>query len=467
MSDNERQTQNRPTRRSVSSERRAVGNVRPRTGSAGRTSARTSDGTTERASARQDVDSTYTRDSSYTRRTDYTSRRSASVENEPSEGGILESLKGAVEHGREAISSRVDSGSRDSLGEGGDGPIQKVMSMLPESDWVRRGIIIVALLIAILILFNLVTCIAGAVSGPASNSASSQATASASSEAASASSAAAQQGVSSPWTADGTFSTGDNTLDTYIKNLCDGHSTEGASYDANAYDTYLYVSRTDYIERSNNQSPWGSTWDVEYAKQYFEEGQTGNCYNYAAVIEYILKYFGYSDAEAEPCVVGLESGAWGDHGLVFVTNKVDNKRCLIDSSLSANGWMLDIDSYQYDIRNIDQNSTIQGNVDVLNDNDTPTRIPAGELTETSSSAASADATTTDEEATSEDEGEEPVYVEETADDEVYYEDDGSGDYEEEGDYTYDESEDDGSYEEETYDEGGDEGYYDESEEEEY
>jgi len=298
-------------------------------------------------------------------------------------GGMLDSLKGAVSSGRDALSS---AGS-------GEGPLQNIMDKLPgDNIWVKRGILIAAALIVVLILANLVTCAAGALSGGASKAASS-ATSSASSEATSsqASSAATKQGVASPWTDDGTFSTGDSTLDAYIKDVCDKHSTDGSTYEENAYETYIYVSRTDYIERQNNQSPWGPTWDIEYAKQYFEEGNTGNCYNYAAVVEYVLKYFGYSDAESEPCVVALESGAWGDHGLVFVTNKKDGKRCIIDSSLSANGWMLDIDSYQYDIRNINQNSTIQGNVDVLGDNNTPTRIPAGELTETESSSAASSA----------------------------------------------------------------------------
>ncbi len=365
---------------------------------------------------------------------------------------MLGSLKGAVSSGREAISS----------GGSGEGPLQSIMDKLPgDNVWVKRGILIAAALIVVLILANLVTCAAGALSGGASKASSSTA-ASASSEAASsqASSTTAKQGVASPWTDDGTFSTGDSTLDAYIKDVCDKHSKDGATYDENAYDTYIFVSRTDYVERQNNQSPWGPTWDVEYAKQYFEEGDSGNCYNYAAVVEYVLKYFGYSDAEAEPCVVALESGAWGDHGLVFVTNKKDNKRCIIDSSLSANGWMLDGDSYQYDIRNINQNSTIQGNVDVLGDNDTPTRIPAGELTETegssAASAASEDEAEEVDEGLTEENADEEAYYEEGTDEEVYYEDE-SGDDEVYYEETY---EDEGEY----YEEGGEgeeEYYYEE------
>ena len=285
----------------------------------------------------------------------------------------------------------------------------RIMGMLPDNVWVNRAILAVVALILLFILFNLVTCIGGAITGQSSDAANNEATgknASASAESASAqdgSQAAAAAGVESPWTDDGRFSTGDSALDNYVKKLCDEHSTAGASFDKNAYDTYIYVSRTDYVERKNNQSPWGPTWDVEYAKQYFEEGNKGNCYNFCAVTEYVLKYFGYSDAEAEPCVVKLDSGSWGDHGLVFVTNKVDNKRCLVDDALSANGWMLDINAYDYDVRNINQNSTIKGNVNALDDDNNPTPIPPGELTEgeddstSSASSASANADSEDEE----------------------------------------------------------------------
>ena len=86
-------------------------------------------------------------------------------------------------------------------------------------------------------------------------------------------------------------------------------------------------------------------------------------------------------ARKQPEPLGLESGNWGDHGLVFVTNKVDGKRAIVDDALSADGWMLDIDAYNYDVRNIAQNATVKGNVDALDDDDNPTPIAPGELTE--------------------------------------------------------------------------------------
>ena len=294
--------------------------------------------------------------------------------------------------------------------------IERATNMLPDNVWVNRAILLAIILILIFILFNLVTCIGGAITGQSSQTSSNDAAATQASAGAENATASGEgqnnngggQGVESPWTDDGRFSTGDSALDNYIKQLCDEHSTAGASFDKNAYDAYIYVSRTDYVERKNNQSPWGPTWDVEYAKQYFDEGNKGNCYNFCAVYEYILKYFGYSDAEAEPCVVKLDSGSWGDHGLVFVTNKVDGKRCLVDGALSANGWMLDINAYDYDVRNINQNSSIKGNVDAIDDDNNPTPIPPGELTEgesdssssSSSASASSDSENEDSESTS-------------------------------------------------------------------
>ena len=297
-------------------------------------------------------------------------------------------------------SRAVSSGGLGSAGGLGSSsaPLQRITDALSGNVWVARAVVFVAVLLLIFILFNLVTCIGGALAPKTeSQEASAQAeNAEGAQESESASGGAMavtmMEGVESPWTENGRFSTGDSDLDNYIKAVCDAHTSEGATYDQAAYDTNIYISRTSYVERENNQSPWGPTWDVEYAKQFFDEGEKGNCYNFAAVTEYVLKYFGYSDAEAEPCIVKLESGAWGDHGLVFVTNKVDGKRCIVDDALSADGWMLDINSYDFDVRNIAQNSTIKGNVDALDDDDNPTPIPPGELTEETADGATAEQT---------------------------------------------------------------------------
>ena len=262
----------------------------------------------------------------------------------------------------------------------------RVADTFSSVPWLRWVVAAVALLLVIFVVVNIVSCIGGAVSGgqtEASSTATEESTTSesaSSSESSSASEQASEQGVVSPWTESGYFSTGDSELDNYIKKMCDDHSTEGETFDKNAYATFIWLSQdTDYVERAENQSPYGVGWDAEYAKQFFEKNNSGNCFNFVAVAQYMLRYFGYSDAEAQPCVVELESGNWGDHGLVFLTNKVDGKRCLVDVALSSDGWMLDINAYNYDIRNIEQNPTVKGNSDVIDDG--PTTIAPGNLTE--------------------------------------------------------------------------------------
>ena len=276
-------------------------------------------------------------------------------------------------------------------GNGGyDGRSANAAGIFDSFPWLRWALVAVAALIALFIVVNIASCIGGAITGgqaETSQEATSESTAEGSasestsgSESASSSSSQAQQGVVSPWTDSGYFTTGDAQLDEYVKKMCDEHSTEGETFDKNAYATFIWLSQdTDYVEREENQSPYGAGWDVEYAKQFFEKGNSGNCFNFVAVCQFMLQYFGSSDAEGQPCVVELESGSWGDHGRVVVTNKVDNKRCLVDVALSSNGWMLDIDAYSYDVRNIEQNPTVKGNANVIDDG--PTTIAPGNLTE--------------------------------------------------------------------------------------
>lgn len=267
---------------------------------------------------------------------------------------------------------------------------ERVGDILAGYPWLQRGIVVFLAIVAILLVANVVSCVGGTLAPAepdnaaveASSSSSDAESSSSSASGSESSSSGAQTGVVSPWTTSGYFSTGDSALDNYVKEFCDQHSTEGKSFDANAYDANLVIStQADYVERENNQSPWGPDWDVEYAKQFFESNNSGNCYNFAAVTQFILQYFGYEDAEGQPCIVELESGNWGDHGLVFLTNKVDGKRAIVDDAMGTNGWMLDIDAYSYDVRNIAQNATVKGNTDALDDDDNPTPIPPGELTE--------------------------------------------------------------------------------------
>ncbi len=158
-------------------------------------------------------------------------------------------------------------------------------------------------------------------------------------------------GVEDPWSPTGYFTTGDSELDQMVKAYCDGQTQSGLDAGDNAYYTYLHISWIDYVEDDQNQRPWDvqGDWRVTYAKQCFTK-MTANCYEFAAAVQYIMRYYGYADAIAEPCLVLKQSGAWGDHGLVFLTS-LDGRQCLIDTSLSSNGWLLPATSMTYTLDN--------------------------------------------------------------------------------------------------------------------
>ena len=226
----------------------------------------------------------------------------------------------------------------------------------------------VVLVVLIVLVVSLVTCVARGIGGNADQSNASSASAaaasaaSASAQSASATSAASSsqsaaasssgEGVESPWTSDGRFSTGDAELDQIIKTFCDQNTKDGVSREDNAFNVYCQAVWSDYIERDDNQEPLGADWDIVYAKQFYNEGG-GNCYEMAAFVEYILKYFGYSDAQGEPCHVLRQSGTYGEHGLVFVTD-TDGRKAMCDSSFGADGWLIDADSYTVKVVDVGQ-----------------------------------------------------------------------------------------------------------------
>ena len=233
----------------------------------------------------------------------------------------------------------------------------------------NRIIAIAVLVVLVILLVSLVSCIVRGIAGnseqqaPASQPAAGAATAVSGASAASADAegtsaeaslvgdvgsrvsdqTSSAQGVEDPWVESGRFATGDAELDRMIKDFCDANSNPDLSLEDNAFNAYCIASWYEFQERDNNQYPTGPNWDVEYAKQAIEEGSV-NCYEQAAFGEYVLKYFGYKDAVAMPSFILRQSGEYGDHGLLYVTNR-DGRKCLCDPAFGANGWMLDADIY--------------------------------------------------------------------------------------------------------------------------
>lgn len=169
---------------------------------------------------------------------------------------------------------------------------------------------------------------------------------------ASAAAVAEGQGVDDPWVASGRFSTGDAELDQMVKGFCDSNSRADLNAADNAFNVYCYAVWAEFVERENNQHPTGPDWDKVYAKQALS-GNGVNCFEQVAVAEYILKYFGYADAQAEPCFILRQSGEYGDHGLLYVTD-LDGRKCLCDPAFGANGWMLDAGIYTVKVMDVGQ-----------------------------------------------------------------------------------------------------------------
>lgn len=151
-------------------------------------------------------------------------------------------------------------------------------------------------------------------------------------------------GVKSPWLKSGKFSSGDATLDEEVKTFCDGIATTDMDLATAALEVYKGVAWSEYVERDDAQHPAGPDWRIEYARKYYEHDRSGNCYEFASFLSFCLQYLGYTDAHAEGVLIEKQSGDWGDHGLVYVTN-LDGTPSLCDTSRGTDGWMLKDTSY--------------------------------------------------------------------------------------------------------------------------
>ena len=159
-------------------------------------------------------------------------------------------------------------------------------------------------------------------------------------------------GVEDPWLTQGTFTTGDETLDQEVKAFCDERVTTAMNVDTAALEVYKAIAWAEYVERDDAQHPAGKDWRIEYARKYYEHDCSGNCYEFAAFLMYCLRYLGYQDATAQGVAIELQSGSWGDHGLVYVTN-TDGRKCLCDTSRGVDGWMLDDTVYNVEIQDFE------------------------------------------------------------------------------------------------------------------
>lgn len=161
--------------------------------------------------------------------------------------------------------------------------------------------------------------------------------------------ATTQQGVEDPWLADGAlYTSGDSTLDEEVKSYVDARVDTSMTQADAVFEVYKGIAWSDYVERDQAQHPSGTDWRTKFARQYFENSCSGNCYEFAAFLSFCMQYLGYTDATAQGVTIEFEGGNWGDHGIVFVTN-TDGSKCICDTARGTNGWMLSEGAYNMEI----------------------------------------------------------------------------------------------------------------------
>ena len=159
------------------------------------------------------------------------------------------------------------------------------------------------------------------------------------------------KGVESPWTDTLLFTTGNASLDEQVKTFCDAISKSSDSAEKNARAVYDVVVQSDFEPRTLSDMPTGADWALGAAHHYFMAakpkegvGGKGDFYEFAAVVGYCLRYFGYDDAIAAP-VMGIDTGGGVGTALCFVTDKKGDAR-VCDPYYGTNGWMLEQSKYK-------------------------------------------------------------------------------------------------------------------------
>ena len=159
-------------------------------------------------------------------------------------------------------------------------------------------------------------------------------------------------GVDSPWIKSGKFTSGDAVLDSEVKAFCDSIANSSMDRDAAVLEVYKGVAWSEYVERDAAQHPAGKNWRTEFARMYYENGCSGNCYEFAAFLAYCMQYMGFGDAKAEGVLIQLQGGGWGDHGIVYVTSS-DGTKCVCDTARGTDGWMLPESTYNVQIQDFE------------------------------------------------------------------------------------------------------------------
>ncbi len=159
-------------------------------------------------------------------------------------------------------------------------------------------------------------------------------------------------GVDDPWVDSGKFTSGDTALDSEVKAYCDSLVDTSMDRDTAVFEVYKSIAWSDYVERDAAQHPSGKDWRTEFARMYYENDTSGNCYEFAAFLSYCMRYLGFDDATAQGVLVELQGGGWGDHGIVYVTS-AEGEACICDTARGTNGWMIPEGSYNVQLQDFE------------------------------------------------------------------------------------------------------------------
>lgn len=96
---------------------------------------------------------------------------------------------------------------------------------------------------------------------------------------------------------------GDAQLDATLESIVARYGSLSSAY------SYV-VNNYHYIGAHGKSHPWGSNWDIQYAKNFFANGG-GNCYSFAAGYKWIARALGYPSARVR---LGYVANARAPHG---------------------------------------------------------------------------------------------------------------------------------------------------------
>lgn|GEM_PF-6747028 len=159
-------------------------------------------------------------------------------------------------------------------------------------------------------------------------------------------------GVDDPWVDSGKFTSGNTVLDGEVKAYCDSIADTSMDRNTAVFEVYKSIAWSDYVERDAAQQPSGKDWRIQFARMYYENDCSGNCYEFASFLSYCMQYLGFSDATAQGVLVELQSGGWGDHGVVYVTS-AEGEACICDTARGTDGWMLSADTYNVQLQDFE------------------------------------------------------------------------------------------------------------------